>query len=232
MKNTIKALISFASLLLCTEALFAEDANINFAFPVPIPKDVTINAGEKVTWTGASLSHPLQEVTGATSDTALNGGFSASSSPFEFQFNTPGTYYYRCTNHGVFSLGGEMRGSITVQAAGQPTAVATATPDNTATPSGNCDSKPGLPLLLSPANGSSLTKANVSLDWEDTVCADSYIVVVKKDKKNGKIVNQKTVNKSAYKTPKLEKKFKYFWTVKACNLKGCKSSTPFSFSLK
>lgn len=219
------------SVLLFATILRAEDKTISFDFPVPNPKDVTINAGDSVTWIGASGTHPLEQVTGNTSDVATTGGFTAASSPFTFKFDNAGTYYYRCTNHGVSSQGGAMRGSVTVLEAGQPTPVVTKAATNTPAES-TCSTKPGLTLLLSPANESSTSKNKVSLDWEDNDCATSYTVLLRQDKKNGQIIEQKDTEESKHKTVKLVKGKKYFWFISACNSEGCKKSKPFSFSVK
>jgi plastocyanin len=234
-KNIVVLLLPLLFLTLPYKSL-AENATIGFNYPDPSPKDVTINVGDTVTWDGdgPSADHPLQQASGATSNTAVSGGFSSTSKPFQFQFNTAGTFYYRCLNHGSFPTG-TMRGSITVLASGQPTAAPTAihTSAPTNTPDTECEAKPGVPILTAPVNGSSLNKKRVSLNWIDTTCADEYTAVIRKDKKSGKISDQSTVTKSAYKTIELEKGHKYFWTVKACNSAGCsKASAPFSFSLK
>src|SRR5262245_30679282 len=97
------------------------DAIVSFSLGAYSPNEVTIAAGESVIWNGTFSSHPLQEVTGETSDTPASGGFEHSSGlSFSQIFNTPGTYYYRCTNHGIFSLGGTMRGKVVVTAGGTP----------------------------------------------------------------------------------------------------------------
>jgi len=216
----------------------AENASIGFNFPIPSHKDVTINVGDKVTFSGdgPSAFHPLQQVNGATSDTATTNGFSSITQPFEVQFDTAGTFYYRCQNHGVFGLGGTMRGSITVLDQNQPTPTPTTGPGgaatSTPTPDSDCSGKPSIPMQLSPSNGLTNSKLKVTLDWENTECADNYIVILRKGKKKGSIVSQKTVTKSSYKTANLLKKQKYFWNVKACNEKGCTAAPAFSFTTK
>lgn len=229
MLNRTKSLsiITLFSLFTLAPSVYADTTTINFVFPVPSPADVTITAGDSVQWVGASSTHPLQQVTGATSDTATTGGFSSTTSPFTFQFDTPGTYYYRCTNHGVNAFGGGMRGSITVQAAGgSPTPTATNTPDP------NCPDKPAKPTLSAPPKGAKTSKSRVSLNWDDVTCATQYKVAVRKGKKNGTIVDSKTVTKSAYKTVALSKKQTYFWTVKACNSQGCSGAMQSNFATK
>jgi plastocyanin len=74
------------------------------------PANVTINAGEKVTWTwgtGAS-SHTVQS-TGSPSfpSSAIQSGAGAT---YSNTFNTPGTYTYDCAVHGT-----AMSGTVTVQ---------------------------------------------------------------------------------------------------------------------
>lgn len=92
------------------------DAAITFVCCAYNPSVVTITVGESATWSGAfSPIHPMRQVTGPTSDTPVPGGFANSTGTFyAFQFNTPGTYYYHCSNHGVAQFGGTMRGSVVV----------------------------------------------------------------------------------------------------------------------
>lgn len=93
-------------------AACAADTTVTTAGLAFSPADVTITAGETVTWTNLS-SHNVAEVDGPT-DTTYNGGFYSgavgSVTTWQHTFNTPGTYYYICEPH-VFS---GMRGSVTV----------------------------------------------------------------------------------------------------------------------
>ena len=204
-----------------------EDATIAFTFPVPSPNSLTVTVGSTVTWTGASSFHPLEQVTGPSSDTATAGGFTANSSPFSKTFDTAGTFYYRCTNHGVAAQNGTMRGSIVVQEA----ASATPTVDPESTPTTECSTKPSSVTLTSPTKGQSIKKTKASLNWDDEECATTYRVTVKKGKKSGKTVDQKTVTKSSYKTITLAKGSAYFWSVKACNTVGCSSTATSNFTI-
>lgn len=214
--------------VVCGASGKADDATIVFTLPVPIPATVTIEVGDTVTWTGASSFHPLQQVTGSTSDTPVSGGFSATSSPFSRQFNTAGTFYYRCTAHGVSALGGTMRGSVVVEERSAETP--TPTPDPDETPS-SCDVKPGAVSLTTPSSGATVTKARVALDWTEDECATSYRVTVRRGKRNGAVVDKRTTTRSAYKTVRLVRGITYFWSVKACNTRGCTNSGVSSFSI-
>ena len=97
------------------------DAAITFVCCSYSPTSVTITAGESVSWSGAFTFHPLRQVDGPNSDTPVPGGFANSTGTFyTVQFNTAGTYYYQCANHGLAQFGGTMRGQIVVLPAGGP----------------------------------------------------------------------------------------------------------------
>jgi len=78
------------------------------------PDRVTIPVGRKVRW--VYRSGPAHDV---ASETNLwpRAPLDASARTFEFTFNTPGTYRYRCTPHSTnFNVGtGQMNGVIVVQ---------------------------------------------------------------------------------------------------------------------
>ena len=102
-----------AALLVAADPALAANQVISFVCCSYTPSSVSIAPGDQVTWNGAFGSHPLRQVDGPNSDTALPGGFFVNSgSTFSQTFNTPGTYYFLCTAHGQF--GGTMRGSIIV----------------------------------------------------------------------------------------------------------------------
>lgn len=101
-------------LLLSSTAACAANATINFTCCAYTPTSVTIAPGDSVTWNGSFGPHPLLQVDGPSSNTAVPGGFSATSgSTFTHTFNTPGTYHFQCTVHGT-GVGG-MRGTVIVQ---------------------------------------------------------------------------------------------------------------------
>lgn len=101
--------------LVCAPA-WAADHSITFACCSYSPANLTITAGDRVTWTGSFGSHPLLQVTGPASDTPVAGGFAQSGgSSLTLTFNDPGEIFYECTFHGVAQAGGLMRGRITVQ---------------------------------------------------------------------------------------------------------------------
>lgn len=218
--------------LLCAVVVRADTTDVTFSFPVPSPQNITISVGDSVRFTGPSSFHPLEQVTGPSSDTAVSAGFSSTSSPFTFQFQSAGTFYYRCMNHGVAALNGTMRGSITVQQAVQPTATSNSGTTNTPvpTPSADCQGKPQIAILNSPLLGASVSKAKVTLDWSDVECATSYTVVLRKAKKSGSVLERKSTTKSVYKTNKLDSHQTYFWSVKACNRAGCSAVASSNFS--
>ena len=93
------------------------DASITFVCCAYNPTSVTIQSGQSVGWSGDFSFHPLRQVDGPSSDTPVPGGFANSTGTFyTVQFNTPGTYYYQCANHGLAQFGGTMRGQIVVLA--------------------------------------------------------------------------------------------------------------------
>lgn len=105
----------WALLLLACAPAFAVDHTITFAPNFYSPATLTINAGDRVFWTGAFASHPLRQVTGPASDAPVPGGFAnAVGTSFSVTFNTPGEIWYQCTAHGLAQFGGLMRGQITV----------------------------------------------------------------------------------------------------------------------
>jgi plastocyanin len=107
--------IVLAVLLMAGTGTALADASITFACCAYNPSTVTINQGESVSWSGNFSSHPLRQVDGPLSDVIVPGGFANSSGTFfSQQFNTPGTYYFLCTFHGLAQFGGTMRGSIVV----------------------------------------------------------------------------------------------------------------------
>lgn len=83
----------------------------NFAFT---PKQITINAGDKVVWTNTLGSH---NVNGKQADFPTNpasfGNAVGSTWTYEFTFTAPGTYNYQCDPH----AGMGMVGTVTVNSA-------------------------------------------------------------------------------------------------------------------
>jgi len=96
------------------------------------PTDVTITAGDTVTWTRSAGTHNVTECgnnwskwdgsdcVGAT----FAGPITSSATTFVQTFNTPGTYYYLCTFHSDGTSG--MRSTVTVEAAAPDTTPPTA----------------------------------------------------------------------------------------------------------
>lgn len=76
------------------------------------PADVTIAAGDSVTWRWeGSMTHSVEEGTSLTNPTPLFDSGNKTSGTFGYRFTTAGTYPYFCRPH--FAVG--MRGTITVQ---------------------------------------------------------------------------------------------------------------------
>lgn len=114
----------FAAALICglwPQGAFAADASINvsgFSFG---PADVTINVGDKVTWSGLGATHNVAQSDSALSNsynlTGFRSGDVGDVTTFERTFNTPGIFYYICEPH---ALSSDMKGSVTVNAVGLP----------------------------------------------------------------------------------------------------------------
>ena len=82
---------------------------VNFAF---VPQELTIAAGDRVTWRNQSGDHNVVADDGSFRSGAVRGA------PWTFgrTFNAPGTYPYYCEPHGAPG-GSGMAGTITVTAA-------------------------------------------------------------------------------------------------------------------
>lgn len=93
------------------------------------PSNVTITAGDTITWTRSAGTHTVTEcgnnwanfdgASGTCTAAQFNGSISSTSLTFAQTFNTPGTYYYLCTFHSDGVSG--MRSTVTVQAAAPDT---------------------------------------------------------------------------------------------------------------
>lgn len=69
------------------------------------PADITIKAGESVTWTNEdAVQHNA-----AADDGAFEGPLLSKGESYTFTFNTPGTYPYHCTPHPF------MKATVTVE---------------------------------------------------------------------------------------------------------------------
>lgn len=80
-----------------------------------------------------------------------------------------------------------------------------------------CNGTPTAPTLLSPNHRAREKELRVMLDWTAVSCAKFYQVVIHRDSRKDKPVEQKIVsNVSVLKTKKLEAGHSYFWRVRAC----------------
>ncbi|MEO0583356.1 MAG: plastocyanin/azurin family copper-binding protein [Bacteroidota bacterium] len=83
------------------------------------PANLTITAGDSVTWTNAGGFHNVngsQAIYSSNPESFSNGGASSAGWTYGYRFNTPGTYDYQCDPH----VGANMVGQIIVQAATLP----------------------------------------------------------------------------------------------------------------
>ena len=108
------------------------------------PKDVTVSAGDTVTWTvtksiGEAHSVTSGKVGDADAGSKFDSGITLTDNGQTFQqtFDTPGTYDYFCTVHPA-----EMTGVIMVEAAGESAAPSGAAPSAAPSPSGAPGSAP------------------------------------------------------------------------------------------
>ena len=128
--------------------------------------ETTINAGDTVAWdfSGAALPHTTTECgdsCDAPSGSPLwNSGTVSDGSTFQFTFNEPGTYSYRCNIHP-----GPMRGQITVLAAQEePTTTPEASP-------------PTVTVVAPPATGQGMKSDAGARPWTLVALAASGVAL-------------------------------------------------------
>lgn len=109
----------------CAGQALAADAAIGVSGFDFSPADVTINAGDKVTWTGLLPNHNVAESDSPASvvynGTGFRSGAVGAVASFQQTFSSPGIFYFVCEPHAA-SFG--MKGSVTVNAAAVPTSTA------------------------------------------------------------------------------------------------------------
>jgi len=101
---------------------FGADAAISASNFVFSPADVTINVGDKVTWSGLQNgTHNVAQSSSAGSNVYDGSGFRSGAAgavpSFEHTFATAGVFFYVCEPH---AAGFGMKGSVTVQEVGDP----------------------------------------------------------------------------------------------------------------
>jgi plastocyanin len=111
--RTLTAAVALAGALAAPTAAQAADTTIGFTFPRYTPANVTIAAGDTVTWQ-ADRFHDFWAIPGPTHHPLK---FDGNAQPGQFSgtrtsrtFTTPGNYRYYCAFH--WSLG--MQGTVTV----------------------------------------------------------------------------------------------------------------------
>lgn len=88
-----------------------------------------------------------------------------------------------------------------------------------------CNASPARPKLEVPREGTAVNERRVYLEWKSVECATRYSVEVRKGSKHGRPLDAAyDLTKSKYTTRRLDKGSEYWWTVKACNDYGCKTS--------
>ncbi len=134
--------------------------------------ETTISAGDTIAWdfSGAALPHTTTECgdsCDAPSGSPLwNSGTVSDGSTFQFTFNEPGTYSYRCNIHP-----GPMRGQVTVLAAQEEP---TATPEASPPPD---DSPPGPTVVAPPVTGQGMRSEAGALPWAAAALAASGVAL-------------------------------------------------------
>jgi plastocyanin/DNA/RNA endonuclease YhcR with UshA esterase domain len=113
-------LLLLAALLACAALGFAQQ---NIAVTVQsntfTPQNITITAGDTVTWTNIQGSHNVngsQAAFPSNPESFGNGPAAGAPWTYTFVFNTPGLYNYRCDPHAALG----MTGTVTVEAADEP----------------------------------------------------------------------------------------------------------------
>lgn len=93
----------------------------------------------------------------------------------------------------------------------------------------DCSQSPARPFLLAPPNGATRNNRRVTLDWSDSACATYYQVVVKKDAKDGKVVDRSDdLPDSQFQTQELARGKTFYWRVRACSdAAGCSKWTKY-----
>lgn len=76
------------------------------------PTQLTIDAGQRVTWQWGSAGHSVDSGTDCATDNLFNSGLLGAGASFSHTFSTPGTYPYFCAPH----CGTGMTGTIVVNA--------------------------------------------------------------------------------------------------------------------
>lgn len=95
----------------------------------------------------------------------------------------------------------------------------------------NC-AKPSKPLALTPYFGQIVRKPQVKLSWLPADCAATYRILIREEAPSGdKVLLQKDIAGTSFKTPTLEKGHTYYWRIQACNPK-CSKSAWYGFIVK
>lgn len=132
MHRSIARRLSLATLLITLSAFagFAENAhaanqNVSLSGVSFSPRNVTINAGEQVTWTNNGGTHNVVaddnsfRCANGCDDQGGNGDLSSANWSFSRTFSSAGTVAYHCAAHGAAG-GVGMSGTVTVLAVGSP----------------------------------------------------------------------------------------------------------------
>jgi plastocyanin len=154
MKLTFCAFVAVLWLLLYAAAGFAATTNVTVAPNGTLtfsPSVVTINAGDQVTWTWATLGAGHTSTSG--SPCTANGLWSAGEPSFTFTFTTAGNYPYFCIPHCSFGMTGEV---IVNAAANQPPTVQITNP-----PSGSVRAAPASVTIQATASDPDGSVTNV-----------------------------------------------------------------------
>jgi hypothetical protein len=95
-----------------------------------------------------------------------------------------------------------------------------------------CAAAPAKPVLVSPANGTTIQGSKAKLSWNTVYCGYTYRAEIRQDFKKGELVTNKATGHLNVGSKKLETGHTYFWRVIACNTFGCTASKYFKFKLQ
>jgi hypothetical protein len=101
----------------------------------------------------------------------------------------------------------------------------------TPTASAACNSIPKKPKLVTP-QAAIINARKADLKWEKADCANHYNIEIRKGNSWGRPVDARyAIEKTDYRSRRLETGQTYYWHIEACNVHGCKASRWGTFSL-
>src|SRR5207247_2501167 len=129
MSKRFLGILGFGIWSFCPFASSAATFTVNMSGFQFVPRDLTVNAGDTVTWVNQDFTgHDTTSGTNGVPSGLWHSPLFGNGGSFSFPFNVPAGYYgYYCTPHWATF---DMVGSITVVAANVPPSVAITNPPN------------------------------------------------------------------------------------------------------